>query len=501
MLKVILFLSIFPTIFASYWKVGRRGFLPVLKQRHCTNEKLQDFCKILKTNSTTEDIERAASKIDINDIFAKYGEETIDIYDESVIEDTFHMFSVATCRIGYNQNPTGGKIDTPITIPPYVSKILLTLAEVLNREPTTGYASLVLDNCVQTFEDGKFKDSYEDWLIQRTVTTTDDDLAHRAEKGFYAAHCSVEYMLGNSITNLMAIAFIINFDEIIKNITEDNSHTYGFLFNGDAYSNHIIMDKLREFSSNTRKAIGSLKQMRHYFNPEHFFGNLRPYLKCGNIGENDIIFEGNEDSFDEYNPLKFQINLPNRTIREIELNKVINGFRGPTGAQTSSLLAIDAALQITTSINSDENLKTTMQEFSQYQPVEHYELIEKFSTVNLRDYVKKTSNNELIDAYNDAVTAVAEFRFAHMDHVQTYIFKSVPQAPKHKITGTGNTPLAAYLCKSALGTLNSIIKEGSSNNLPQISIPLICIQECIKNNEYLVHTKEYCAEINDYINN
>ena len=191
--------------------------------------------------------------------------------------------------------------------------------------------------------------------------------------------------------------------------------------------------------------------------------------------------------------------MPNNTIKRVRYGEVIHGFRGPTGAQTSSLPFIDAGLQISTSINSNENLKITMDEFKQYLPLHHYEFTKQMINMTLRDFIvflskdyvfsnnhvisdEKSNVLELIDAYNDAVVSVAEFRYAHMEHVATYIFKSRPKAPKEAITGTGNTPIALYLCKSAQGTLKSIIKGGMSNNLATTSIPSLCLEDFVINN-------------------
>lgn len=99
-----------------------------------------------------------------------------------------------------------------------------------------------------------------------------------------------------------------------------------------------------------------------------------------------------------------------------------------------------------------------------------------------------------MDAYNDAVTSVAEFRFGHIDHVSTYIFKSLPHVPPKVITGTGNTPIVSYLCKSAMGTLESrILNDLSSQNMALVSIPTICQREC-HTGALDIFDGEYCTK-------
>ena len=485
----------------DYWAVGNKGFLPMNKEKSCESSHMKDFCHVLQTNPTTEEIDKAANSIQLADLFFN-SDPPYHIHSNSIIEDTFHWFSVGLCRIGYNQNPTGDNNGIPIIIPSSVSYRLLVLANYLQREPTTGYASLVLDNCVykeNEDDEGDHTDhnpnspdetiTYDNWEIQRTVTVPSEEIAHRTEKGFYASHCSVELSFADAITSLKKIEKLLN-----KGNGEDNGDNGDNEDNQDQFSEQTINKvtrELRGMAYNVRKAIPVLKQMRHYFNSEHFFTYLRPFVKCGNIGENGIVFEG-EEEFDIVGML-----LPNNTQRVIEFNKVTFGFRGPTGAQTTSLSTIDAGLQIVTSISSDRDLETTMKEFRQYHPKTHYEFNERVSRMMIRDYIMNVSDEtagivELTDAYNDAVTAVAEWRYAHVDHVMTYIFKSIPYVPKNAVTGTGNTPISSYLCKSALGTLKSRIRTDGigSKNLPTISIPSVCSEECFANDESAC--SDYC---------
>ena len=178
----------------EYWQVKNKGFLPENKADSCINYYLKDFCNILSVNSTTEEIDYEASKISMDKLlYEDYYDVELGTMMESfsqqhVIEDTFHWFAIATCQIGHNQNPSGEYTGIPIVIPNSVSTRLLFLASYLRREPTTGYSSLVLDNCVNV---NGFNNEYEDWKIQRTVTPQTDKIAHRAEKGFYASHCAV----------------------------------------------------------------------------------------------------------------------------------------------------------------------------------------------------------------------------------------------------------------------------------------------------------------------
>jgi hypothetical protein len=115
--------------------------------------------------------------------------------------------------------------------------------------------------------------------------------------------------------------------------------------------------------------------MRHFYDASHFFSQLRPFLKCGNIAENGIVFEL-PNELNEYS-----IRLNNGSTRLIRSHEVIFGIRGPSGAGTTSLSSIDAGLQITTSIHSNPHLEITMKEFRQFHPALHYQFHEEFTSI------------------------------------------------------------------------------------------------------------------------
>ncbi len=334
---------------------------------------------------------------------------------------------------------------------------------------------------------------------QSHASTLSERQAHRAEKGFYASHCSVEHTFAHSILALQQLQSLLT---TTTEIDSDISITMS----------SIVKRKLRLIAYNVRNAATSLRQMRHFYDASHFYHILRPYLKCGNIAENGVIFELDDDVNDERES-HYTIALNNGTRRSIGRNQVIYGLRGPSGAGTTSLSSIDAGLQITTSIQANPSLEITMNEFRQFHPNEHYQFNDVLrSSLQLRDKILLSTNNnqrEVIDAYNDAVIAVAQFRNSHVEHVGTYILKSIQSIHPKDVRGTGNTPIVKYLCDSFFGTLQSLItnKDTDSNdtnnntdstmskdvssNLPDISIDSICIGECLSG-KYDIHNRQYC---------
>lgn len=205
-------------------------------------------------------------------------------------------------------------------------------------------------------------------MIKKTVANA-HEAAYEVEKGFYASHCEVEKQFAHAINSIHTIQHALSTDPTT----------------GSTLSPQM----LSELAYHIRSAINSLRHMRHFFPPDLFFPVLRPYLKCGDIGTNGVIFACNDtDPTSSRCQESFSIVLPSGKRRDVKFNELIYGFRGPTGAMTFSLSAIDAALQIKTSIAADSNLLQTMNEFREYQPVEHVQFIDGLVAMKLRDQVK-----------------------------------------------------------------------------------------------------------------
>ena len=157
---------------------------------------------------------------------------------------------------------------------------------------------------------------------------------------------------------------------------------------------------------------------------------------------------------------------------------------------TTTLSFIDNALGIHTSTSADPDLANTMKEFAQFHPTQHAELIKSLDGGRaIRDLVTTVANvsivtsetstpaYELVDAYNDAVTSVTELRYAHIDHIGTYIFSVLPTwVQLQMVTGTGNTPIAKYLCNAAAGTLEAQVPPIRFRG--SISVPTVCHAQC-----------------------
>jgi hypothetical protein len=455
----------------AFWAVSQSGFLSARNDlnTYCSSPLIASLCSaMLGDNPTTENI--ALSLEGLYSVMKNVPTNYFDNYatEAEDIENIYHWLGMAACRVGYNQNHAGDKTGTPIVIPKQLAVPLLEYSRFLRREPFVSYSAMVLDNCVEnTAEVDPAVPAYTDWTITRTVTSgaAKEAAANRAEKGFYATHCAVEKHFGATLLTLQAL----------KNHGPCESMEQ---------CGEMLIKMLRKMAFNIRNAASYLRHMRHFYNPSHFYSELRPFIKCGNVAENGMIFE--LDGHSDYDIL-----LNNGTVRRIVDGQVEYEIRGPSGAGTTSLPSIDAGLQIIAGIKGNPPLERAMSEFRQFHPHDHFVFNDELRTIHFRDNVIRLNDSVLTDAYNDAVVGLAQFRDAHVEHIETYIVKAIKHVPPQHIMGTGNTPVVKYLCEAFFGTLRSLIREGASPNLPAVSIDSICFAECITG-QYQIHNKEYC---------
>jgi hypothetical protein len=86
------------------------------------------------------------------------------------------------------------------------------------------------------------------------------------------------------------------------------------------------------------------------------------------------------------------------------------------------------------------NLIDHLRDMRPYMPPAHRELVVAFeTTTRLRDYVADT-DPALVDAYNDVIDALHDFRKIHLSQVLQYIVAATGDA-----TGTGGTNFMEFL--------------------------------------------------------
>lgn len=133
-------------------------------------------------------------------------------------------------------------------------------------------------------------------------------------------------------------------------------------------------------------------------------------------------------------------------------------FAGETGAQSSIIPALDAALGIG---HRDDPLRPYLIDMRRYMPPAHRSFIEALeSGPQLRAHVEEHRQEEgLREAYNACVVWVERFRSLHLEYAASYIYKQAQTSPANPTTvGTGSTPFMPYLKKHRDETGDHLIR-------------------------------------------
>lgn len=129
-------------------------------------------------------------------------------------------------------------------------------------------------------------------------------------------------------------------------------------------------------------------------------------------------------------------------------------FRGETGAQSSIVPALDAALGV---VHADDPLRQYLIEMRTYMPSRHRAFIEAWE--RLRDgqgrsqlcrYVfdRRQSEPRLWDRFRACVQGLCRFRQTHLDYADRYIQRQSQRTSSNPTgVGTGGTPFMTYLKK------------------------------------------------------
>jgi indoleamine 2,3-dioxygenase len=134
-------------------------------------------------------------------------------------------------------------------------------------------------------------------------------------------------------------------------------------------------------------------------------------------------------------------------------------FRGETGAQSSIIPCLDAALGIA---HAEDMLRSYLREMRDYMPPTHRKFIEAVEAgPSVRAYVQRLAKAHpaLRDAYNAAVEGVEVFRSTHLTYARNYIMKQSQRGTHNPADiGTGGTPFMPYLKKHRDETARHRIK-------------------------------------------
>ena len=273
----------------------------------------------------------------------------------------------------------------------------------LGRPPVLSYASYALDNWRRL--DPKCPIELDNVVLLQNF------LGGLDEEWFVAVHVDIEAKAGP------ALAAILRAQEAAERDHADE-----------------VTKELSILASILKGMCQTLDRMPERCDPYMYYHRVRPFIhgwKNNPALPNGIVYEDVEEYREEP-----------------------QYFRGETGAQSSIIPSLDAALGIK---HAEDPLTVYLAEMRQYMPPAHRAFLERLEHQQdhagrplLSGYIMdhKSNKPDLWQAYHECVQLLARFRATHLDYAATYIHQqSEKQSTNPTSVGTGGTPFIEYLKK------------------------------------------------------
>ncbi len=290
-----------------------------------------------------------------------------------------------------------GEVKPAGCIPAGVAIPWYQVSQTLGRPPVLSYASYALDNWRRLDPGGP--------IAPGNIVLRQNFLGGLDEEWFILVHVGIEAKAGRVLAAIVRAQNAIRQDQV-QQVTCHLS---------------VVASALEELHE-------ILLRMPELCDPYIYYNRVRPYLhgwKDHPAFPDGVIYEG----VDAYG------GKPKK-------------FRGETGAQSSIIPSLDAALGI---VHKDDPLRTYLMEMRDYMPPKHRAFVEAIERgPSIRQYVleHRTSSPSLCAAYNECVRRLELFRSTHLEYAETYVQKQSQRGPQNPVeVGTGGTPFIPYLKK------------------------------------------------------
>ena len=300
-------------------------------------------------------------------------------------------------------------IDKPSqTIPAVIAKPLYQLCKQEQRFPTLTYADYILYNWrLKNADQGFVPENIEPIL---TFTGTKD------EAWFIKIHVAIEAAASAALVAAFQAHQL------------SNTMMSGSAYLCDANKEKECILLFGKIQQSLQTATAVLKRMYEECRPDYFWNTLRLYLngwekvKSLNGAEVGVRFDG----------VATKDKLPSHS------------YKGSSGAQSSIIPALDAALGVRHEING---MFKTLLEFKSYMPMEHQTFISVLSRGKIDTAVRRSGSKEMFSAWESAVKQIGLFRGGHMSLVMQYLHSPAAKTgiKPEEIVGTGGTPITEYL--------------------------------------------------------
>lgn len=274
-------------------------------------------------------------------------------------------------------------------IPAGVAVPFVQIAEMLQRPPILSYAAMVLGNWTLRNPDGD--------LTLDNLDALQTFLGLADERWFSMVHMAIEAQAAQILRGIEAALHGVR-------VADDQP----------------VLEGLRDINRGLVNITRTFHQMPKGCDPDLYYDEIRPYM----FSFSSVVFEGVE----QYG------------------GRPMN-FRGGSGAQSSVVPAVIAALGVRHETNE---LMAHLDVMREYMPVQHRQYIAARETSLIRDYVYQRP--ALADAYNACLRQLITFRRAHFYYARTYIFAKSTDG-----VGTGGTMFMEFLSKLVKETEDHLI--------------------------------------------
>ncbi len=286
-----------------------------------------------------------------------------------------------------------GEATPPESLPENIALPWYTVAQQLGRPPVLSYASYALDNWRRLEPQGP--------IAIDNIALIQNFLGGLDEEWFILIHVAIEAVAALAVRALPQLVQAVQ--------------------TGDTTAAEAALSQIEPALSEMYQI---LLRMPEACDPYIYYHRVRPYIHGWK--NNPALPEGLQ-----YEGVAAYGNEPQQ-------------FRGETGAQSSIIPSLDAALGIT---HADDPLRAYLREMLDYMPPGHRQFVLDLEAyqVDRRFYASTPSLREL---YNRCLHWIERFRTKHLEYAAQYI------ARQHQVSatnpadvGTGGTPFMPYLAK------------------------------------------------------
>ena len=295
---------------------------------------------------------------------------------------------------------------TPVTVlPRQLAAPWAALAGVLGRPPVLSYASYALDNWRRLDPAGP--------IALGNIALRQNFLGGIDEEWFILIHVEIEVEAAPGL-------------QALHGATEAAA-------DGDRDE---TARQLTALAAALGRMHATLGRMPEHCDPYIYFHRVRPYIhgwRDHPALPDGLVYEGVEEHAGE----------PQR-------------FRGETGAQSSIVPAVDAALGVR---HEEDTLAAYLREMRDYMPPPHRAFIVQLAERSRVREVVAGGGGEPREAYNECLRILADFRSLHLEYAGRYIYRQARTWEANPATvGTGGTPFIPYLSKHRDETLAQLLR-------------------------------------------